>query len=250
MTKEELNLWRRCRKGDEAARKELVFMHIKLVKFLVDRLHRKVNWVDRDVLMNEGIIGLLKAMNRFDYNLGVKFGTYARDDIRGSMLASPEVTRNLPRRQYENSLRIRRAQVELAMRLEHKPTLEEIAGEAGLAVDQVHDALDAWHIAFADSFVDQGGGSDPDPESGQRPTAYAALIVAEPDADKPWDTANDVIRIQAALARLTEREVLVVKGYYWEDETDAQIAKKLGLTLVNTRRIRMRAIEKLRGMLE
>lgn len=246
MTEDELNLWRCCREGDEAARKELVLRNLGPVKFLADQIHMSVNWVDRDVLMNEGVIGLLKAMDRFDYNCGVKFATYARNDIRGAILASPEVSHNLPRRPYENLRKIRQAQVELAMRLERKPTLDEIAEAVGLTVSQVNEALDAWHIAFADGIVDP----DSDPEAGERSKTHSALIEGKAGADDPWQNVNDAMVIEKAFLRLSERESLILTLYYWEDQTDSEIARRLGLTLSNARKIRLRALEKLRGMLE
>lgn len=225
-------------------------MHLRPVKFLADQIHRKVNWVDREVLMNEGVIGLLKAMDRFDYNCGVEFSTYARNDIRGAILASPEVSNNLPRRPYENLKKIRQAQVDLAMRLERKPTLDEIAEKIELTVSQVTEALDAWHIAFADGFPDHEAGSDSDPEADERSKTHSALIEGKAGADEPWQNVNDAIVIEKALSRLSERESLIVTRYYWEDQTDSEIAKGLGLTLSNARRIRLGALKKLHGMLE
>lgn len=250
MTEEELNLWRRCREGDEAAREELVLMHMGLVKFWAGRIHKRVSWVDHEDLMSAGTLGLWKAVNKFDYNRGLEFSTLARLYIRGEIFASPEITRDLSRRQYENYRKIRSAHDQMAERLGRKPTLDEIAEETGLTVEQVEDAINAWHIAFAAGFVDDEGDSHSNSEPDERSQAYPAVMRSQEGWDEPWEKVNDAIRIQYALLRLPETERLVLTLYYWEGKTDSEIARILGLTLGSARQIRIRALEKLRGMLE
>jgi RNA polymerase sigma factor FliA len=248
MTEDELNLWKRYRQGDIEAREALVFLHLRLVKLWVNLLQRSVSWVDREVLMSEGTIGLLRAIDRFDYDRGLEFTTFARYEIRGAILASPEVTRGVPRGPYKNYRKIRKALDELFVRLERKPTIDEVAEESGLTLSEVKDALNGVHIAFTCGFGDNTGDSesDSDPDEGLQARSSA---VGSTRSDQPWDRVNETIRIDKALSSLSERESSIVRGYYWHDRTDAEIAGQLGLTLVNTRRIRLKALEKLADML-
>jgi RNA polymerase sigma factor for flagellar operon FliA len=228
MNEGEYNLWKRCRAGDRAAGEELVLMYIPLVKFWANRISKIAVWADRDDLMQEGMIGLIKAVEKFDPDRGFKFTTYARHRIREAIFASPELTRGLARPQNENYRKIQRAHDELMRRLERKPTFEEIGEEAGLAVDQVKHAFDAMRIAFPQDFLE----TDEPPKSGI-------------DAG---ESQERIILIQDGLSRLSEREATILIHYYWNDMSASEIAKMLGLTPANVTKIRQRAIINLRNL--
>lgn len=226
MEEEELNLWDRCRQGDEAAREELVLFYLPLVTFWVKKIGRIASWASRDDLMQDGVIGLIKAVKKYDPRMGYKFTTYARHYIREAIYDSAELTRNLSRRQDENYRKIKGKHDELAQKLGRKPTIEEIGREVGLAADQVRSALDAICIAFAEGL----------PESSDASRAGTDRISAR----------ENMILIRDALSRLSKREVLIVTSHYWDDRSHAEIAEELGLTTSNVSKICQRAIKKLR----
>lgn len=229
MTGDELALWQRSSQGDETARRELTLHYLPLVDVLARRIARITGawWED---VRQDGAIGLIKAIKRYDPNHGAPFRVFAKNYIRGAMFDSPELTRDMARRQEEIYRTFRQTADRLTQSLQRIPTIEEVADETGLTVEQIRNAIDARGVAFA--------GAMPDPED---PPPYG--MVEEPRPER-------TIYILEALAHLDEREQKIVSRYYWEDQPHAEIAQDLGLSVSNVIKIRQRAISKLRRHLE
>jgi RNA polymerase sigma factor for flagellar operon FliA len=168
-------------------------------------------------------------VKNFDVSRGGSFTTYAHSYVRGAILDSRELTRNLGRRQQEICEEIKRAEQVLAHRLERIPTKEEVASETGLSVEQILNAIDAMGLAFARDLSEDA-----------EPSASRA-------AGPPQETAA---LIHDALARLTEREQLIVADHYFEGLSDAEIALRHNMTKDSAKKTRQRAIKKLRRLLD
>lgn len=225
MTEDELNLWERYGHRDEAAKRELTLFYLSLVDLLAKRIARNTgaDWQD---LRQDGAIGLIKAIARFDPRQGVPFKEFAKHYIRGAIFDSAEITGDMARRQDEIYRRFRHTEDELTQTLQRNPTIEEVAEKAGLTVEQIRSAIDARGLAFA--------GPMPDAEH----TPASAVL----QAPRPERT----IWLLEALSILNEREQAIIRLYYWEDQTHEEIAKELGLTISNVTKIRQRAIARLR----
>lgn len=230
MEESERDLWSRRLEGDEMAREKLILRHMPIVKFWVDNISRKAPWANRNDLMQEGVVGLIKAVEKFDPRRGNKFTTYARFRIREAIFDSPEITRNLTRRQDENYRKIKQALDGLAQELVRRPTVEEVAEKVALTVEQVQQALDAMSIAFADEISEAGLSSEA--------------------SDKTVEHSDRTILVQEALSRLDEREALILTEYYWADKSCPEIAKNLDMKEDTVSKIRWRAINKLRALYE
>ena len=87
MTEEEAELWRRYRRGDEKALEELVVFHLRLVKYWVRRTNSE-RWANQADLMQDGIVGLIEAIRKFDPDRGNEFGTFARYLVREAIFDS------------------------------------------------------------------------------------------------------------------------------------------------------------------
>lgn len=229
MTEDELKLWHRYRQGDEAAREELILAYLYLVKLWVKRISRTANWANQEDLIEDGIIGLIKALERFDLKMGVAFKYFAKDYIRGTIFDGSELTRGLARQQEETYRKIRHAESTLMRTLQRTPTIEEVAEETGLSVEQIMFAIDAMGVAFA--------GELPDVEE---PTAVSGVQLPRQE---------QAAVVQDALSRLSEREQSIVACYYWEDKSHDEIAHSHGLSVSNVIKIRQRALGKLRELL-
>lgn len=249
MTEYERDLWRRYGKGDEEAFDKLLSMYLPFVKALATSIHARIGRVDLPLLIHAGTVGLWKAMRGFRYEGNVKFETYAYNFIRGDIFAEPEVHRNMPRRQYENHVKLMEAQVRLAERVDGKPTLAEIAEEAGLTLEQTQHALDAKNIAFPTSSIDQQGDQVSNDESDEDSQRKAAAFEKPEPGLEPGLADVYGERLDAALRKLSKLEAEIVIRYYWDNETDPQIATRLEFNVPKTRKIRQRALLKLRGML-
>jgi len=225
MTEDELTLWKRFRQGNEESYEELVLFYLALVKFWARKIAENAWWANQEDLIQDGIIGLIKAFEKFDPQRGNEFTTYARYYIREAIFDSPELTRSLHRRQGEHNRKVRQAHDELAQTLGRKPTVEEIAEKAQITIEQVRKALDAMSIAFPDEFID-----------------YQEPEQASIDRFKHQD---DSILIRDLLSRLSDREVLILTLHYRDDLSYLEIGKKLGISEDSVSKICQRARKKL-----
>ncbi len=229
MNEAELVLWTNCRQGNDAACKELTLSYLYLVKKWARRISRIANWANQEDLIQDGVIGLINAVKKFDPNRGVAFERYASPYIRGAIFDSSELTRELARRQEEICRKVKRADVELAKMLQRNPTVTEVADKTGLSVDQIMNAIDAMGVAFAGELCDA---DEPSASGGVEPARQETVVV-----------------IQDAVSRLSEREQSIVSSYYWQDQSHGEIANRLGLSTHNVTKIRQRALYKLRELL-
>jgi len=225
MTEDGSNLW----DHPETARKELILFYLPLVEIIAKRISRStgVNWED---LRQDGAIGLIKAIAKFDPSKGVPFEVFAKHYIRGAILDSSELTRGLARRQEEIYRKIRRAEDELTKTLQRNPTIEEVAEKTDLTIEQILNAIDARDVAFA----------------GELPETEDLLSSRMIETSRPERT----IFLLELLSLLSPREKEIINLYYWEDQSSDQIAQTLGLTASNITKIRQRAIKKLRERLD
>lgn len=230
MNSDELGLWARCRAGDQTARDELISLYRPLTKVWARRISVIAGWTNSEDLEQEGVIGLMNAINRFDPSRGVKFKFFARGFIRGAILESSEFTRDLARRQKDIYLEARRAEDELTKVLERMPTIEEVAEETGLTIQQILNAIRAVGVAGAEELPDDEGA----PASGGSETPHL----------------ERTILLMELLSQLSEREQDIIARFYLLDQSTQQIAQELGLTASNVTKIRQRAIKRLRKLLE
>jgi RNA polymerase sigma factor (sigma-70 family) len=230
MNAAELSLWMRCRQGEETARKELILSYLPLAKFWAKKISMIAGWANPEDLKQEGVIGLIKAIDRFDPSRGVEFRAFARSVIHGAICDSSEFTRDLARGQKENYRKLRRAEDELTKALQRIPTIEEVAEKTELTIQQIQNAIGAVGLASAEELPDHEGA----PASGKI------------EAPQPERT----IMLLQALSQLSAREQGIIRLYYWEDQSHEHIAQKLGLTVSNVIKIRQRAIKNLGKLLE
>ena len=230
MNADELSLWTRCRQGEETARKELILLYLPLAMFWAKRISMIAGWANPEDLKQEGVIGLIKAIDRFDPSRGVEFKAFARSVIRGAICDSSEFTRDLARWQKENYRKIRRAEDELTKALQRIPTIEEVAEKTELTIQQILNAIDAVGVASAEELPDHEGA----PASGK---------IETPQPER-------TIMLPQALSQLSAREQEIIRLYYWEDRSPEEIAQRLGLKVSNIIKIRQRAIKKLGKLLD
>ncbi|MEK6406800.1 MAG: sigma-70 family RNA polymerase sigma factor [Acidobacteriota bacterium] len=230
MKPDELSLWARYRQGDERSREELILFYLPLAIVWAKRLSRIAGWANWEDLKQDGVIGLMKAIERFDPGRGVEFRCFARSYIRGAILDSSEFTRDLARRQEEIYRKIRRAEDELTKALQRNPTVEEVAEKTELTIEQIRNAIDAMGVAFAGELPDAEG-------------APASPRVLTPPPER-------AIMLLEALSHLSAREQEIIRLYYWEDQPHEEIAQSLGLKVSNVIKIRQRAIKRLGKVLD
>jgi RNA polymerase sigma factor FliA len=241
-------LWQEYRNTrDRALRDRLIITYSPLVKFVAGRLGASLPaHVDEQDLVSYGLLGLIGAIERYDPGREIKFETYAISRIRGAIIDELRSLDWVPRSVRTRAREIERAIADLERQLMRAPTDEEIAGKLGISGGELEDSLseisrssmaaldELWtpsaggdQISLIDTIEDTSG---PDPESSLEQTELKEAL-------------------GEAIARLPEREKLVVTLYYYEELTLREIGEVLGVTESRVSQLHTKAVLRLKARL-
>jgi RNA polymerase primary sigma factor len=241
---EERELARRKDEGDEWAKKKLIESNLRLV-MSITRNYTKAGVPLLD-LIQEGNLGLIRAVEKFDYKMGYKLSTYATWWIRQAVtraLADQGRTIRLPVHVADQVRRLMRARRQLAQKLNREPTQDELAQESGFTPQRVQELLDLVE----------------DPVSLETPVGdgesmYADLI-EDVNSDRPDDTTANKLRrkeLAEALLRLNPRMRRVLALRFGLDgehpQTLEEVGAGLGITRERVRQLESRALRELRSV--
>ena len=235
-------LYRDVHDGDEA-KAEFIRSNLRLVISIAKRYAgRGLDLLD---LVQEGNLGLIRAVEKFDWRKGFKFSTYATWWIRQAItreLGNQGRTIRLPVHMVDTVRTVQEVIVTLNEKLRRRPTMTEIADASGLDLDRVRIALDAPGDTVS---LDRPVGAEGDAELGD--------FVTDQDADDPFIHAADTsarLHLSRAMCLLSDRERIVVELRYGLDGTHprtlADVGKVFDLTRERIRQIEGRALAKLR----
>jgi RNA polymerase primary sigma factor len=241
---EERELARRKDLGDEAAKQRLIESNLRLVMSITRHYTRaEVPLLD---LIQEGNLGLIRAVEKFDYKLGYKLSTYATWWIRQSItraLADQGRTIRLPVHVAEQVRRVMRARRQLAQRLNRDPSNEEIGKEAGFPVERVEELFEL--VTEPVSLETPVGDGE---------SLYADLIEDE-RAESPsalTDSNARTVELRGALEALEPRMRHVLLRRFGLDgeqpQTLEDLGSELGITRERVRQIESRALRQLRNL--
>jgi RNA polymerase primary sigma factor len=245
--KEELALARRIKRGDQSAREHMIKANLRLVvKIAGDYAGLGVPLLD---LINEGNIGLMKGVERFDPRKGAKLSTYAALWIKQRIrlaLANQSKTIRLPVHVVDKVAHIRRAELQLREALNRDPTDEELADELSLAPRRVRQYRLASRAPVS-----------LDAPMGDNESSPVSEVVADPNAAAPFDRLiyeTDTNLAREVLATLTERESAILTLRFGLDDgtprTLEEVGERFGLTRERIRQIQDQALKKLRAKME
>ena len=243
------DLWRRYKSsGDERARERLVVAYSPLVKYVSGRMASGLPaHVDEADLISYGLVGLISAISRFEPEREIKFETYAITRIKGAIIDELRSLDGVPRAVRARARAIEKANTKLEHKLQRAPTDEEMALELDMTVQEFQDALLQISNSTVAALDELWTVSD---ASGDQVSLLDTL--QDPRAEDPaavMDQTDLKDRVADAIARLPEREKLVVALYYYENLTLREIGEVLGVTESRISQLHTKAVLRLRGRL-
>ena len=241
-------LWREFRRSnDKGSRDRLILTYAPLVKYVAGRLGSGLPaHVDEGDLISYGLLGLISAIERYDLDRDIKFETYAIMRIKGAIIDELRALDWVPRSVRSRAREIERAIAELESKLGRAPTDEEIATKIGISEEELGESLSdigRSSIAALDELWSVSGEGD-----------QVSLLdtIEDTEAPSPAEAldATDVRETLAdAIARLPEREKLVITLYYYEELTLREIGEVLGVTESRVSQLHTKAVLRLRSRL-
>ena len=229
-------LIRKAQEGDKVAREQVINENVGLVWSIVRRFLGRGQ--EAEDLFQIGVIGLMKAVDKFDLSYDVMFSTYAVPMISGEIkryLRDNNSLIKMSRSIKENGWKINAAKERLAYELGRDATIEELAAATELSMEDVVTALEAnSEIESIYKTVYQGDGNE----------IYLVDRICEEKSES--ESLLDRMTVEQLLNTLTEEERLLITSRYFEDKTQVETAKLLGISQVQVSRLEKKILLKLR----
>ncbi len=242
---QELELGKRIMEGDEEAKKKLIESNLKLVINFAKRYLGKTSMSFSD-LIQEGNLGLIRAVERFDYHRGLKFSTYGTWWIRQAIsraIADQARTIRIPVHMVETINKLARVQRQLWQKLGREPTEAEVAQVMGMSEEKIGEIK---RIALEPTSLETPTGEEGDSE-------FYDFVVDENAKSPAESVVQSMLKEQllAVIETLTPREQKVIRLRYGLDDahprTLEEVGKEFNVTRERIRQIEAKALKKLRN---
>lgn len=231
-------LFEQAQKGDKVAREKLIVKNAGLVHHVLKRYAGR--GYDSEDLYQLGMIGLMKAIERFDVNYGVCFSTYAVPMIAGEIRrfmrddGMVKVSRGIK----ENFWKIQQTREKLLQERTREPTIQEISNETGILPEDIVVALESGReVESIYKTVYQSDGSE------------LTLMEQLEDKQSYDEKLINHILVDEILKKLTMRERILIQLRFYEDKTQQQVAQALGMSQVQVSRLEKKILLRMRAQI-
>lgn len=227
----------RIKNGDTGAKARMIEENLRLVEKIALRFRDR--GYDREEIVQVGVIGLIKAIDKFNSDYNTQFSTYAYPVIEGEIKrflrddGSIKVSRSLK----EIAAAGKRAEENLRRKLGREPLMSEISAECNIAADELTEAFSAAAPmrSIYESVYDSGSGE---------------IILGDTIADKPEeDRIINKVMVSQILAALNPRDRRIIEMRYFEDRPQREIAEEIGVSQVQVSRLEKKILTRLRGIM-
>jgi RNA polymerase sigma factor for flagellar operon FliA len=242
-------LWKEFKESkDPPLRERLILHYSPLVKYVAGRVGAGLPPnIEQADLVSYGIFGLIDAIEKFDITRAIKFETYAISRIKGAIIDELRAIDWIPRSVRYKAREVEKAYAALEARLHRSPTEAEVAGELGIALEDLHaifSQVSFVNVIALDELLNVGG------ERGDKLSLVDTL--EDTKAEDPvaaFESEETKYLLARAINTLPEREKIVVTLYYYEGLTLAEIGQVLGVTESRICQMHTKAVLQLRGKL-
>ncbi len=236
---EMVNLFEEMKKGNEAAKEELINGNLKLVLSIISKFRNKE--IDMNDLFQVGCVGLIKAVDNFDTSYGVMFSTYAVPLILGEVkrLIRTNSPLRIARSIRDTAYKILKFKEEYSNINGIEPTNKIIARELGIEEYEIKDALESLQepVSIYEPIYNDGGDT-------------IFLLDQLGDDKKTNDNGDLILAMEDALTKIKKREREILIKRYIIGKTQSEIAEELGVSQAQISRIESSAIKGLRKLME
>ncbi|MDD3806258.1 MAG: SigB/SigF/SigG family RNA polymerase sigma factor [bacterium] len=225
--------------GDNELRDRLILLFLNLVHFLAKKFAYRGEALED--LVQVGTIGLIKAIDRYDLGRGVEVSTYATPTIVGEIkryFRDKGWALKVPRRLQELNMLVSRKSEELAGRLGHSPTPAEIAKALSVTEEEVLEAAEMGQVYNVLSL-------EAEVTVDSEKNGFSLLDYIG-EKDPQLERIGDITNLKEAMMELTKRERIVIYLRFYENLSQIEIAKRLGMSQMHVSRIQHKALDKLR----
>jgi len=244
-----LEIWQRYAAEDcQEARQELVRKYARIVKYVAGRMAIGLpHYVEFNDLVSAGLLGLIQAIDNFDYQRGIKFETYAIPRIRGAILDELRSQDWFPRSLRRKAKQIEETYATLEARLGRPATDQEVADALQIDVAELDGLLGEVAVATIMSLD-----ADASADDSEQSTSLGDYLADPKAEDMERTIAAQEMRdlIGRRMAELPEKEQLVLVLYYYEELTLKEIGEILDVTASRVCQIHTKAIMRLKGKIQ
>ncbi len=223
-------------------KKEIILEYINLVKIISGRLYNYYGAnIEYNDLMSYGVIGLIDAIEKYDYTKNIKFQTYASVRIRGAIIDEIRNLDWIPRSIRQKSKLMKNTYSKLENKLGREPSIREISNELGKNDEEVLKILEETNIYNLVSLEE---------ELSENLKIQIKDISIDINPEESLLKKDTIKNLKLALDTLNEREQLIINLYYYEELTYKEIGKVLNISESRISQIHSKAILKIKSKLD